>query len=400
MTHTAAAYAKMKNRLQTFVCTTSIGPGATNMVTGAACATINRLPLLLLPGDIFARRNVGPVLQQLECGAHAGYRRERLLQARLALLGPHQPRRSAALRAARSHARADLARRRPAPSRWPCRRTCRPRPAIIPRRSSKSASGPFRARSPTAACWRARRSGSAPRKAPLIVAGGGVTTREANEALARFAAQTGIAVGETQAGKGSLPFDHPQQLGAIGVTGTPGANIMARDADLVIGIGTRYSDFTTASKTAFQNPGRPLHQHQRVRARFLQALRHPADRRRARRPRGTRRRARRLPRRRRRTRACVDAPPCRMGAEVDRLYALTSDGRHRPERDRRRAQQLHAAARRGALRRRQPARRPAQTLAHARPQGLSHGVRLLHAWATKSPAASASRWPTPRAKFT
>src|SRR5262249_38766232 len=89
---------------------------------------------------------------------------------------------------------------------------------------------------------------------PFIVAGGGVLYSEAHDALAKFAAQTGIPVGETQAGKGSLPYDHLQNLGAIGVTGTFGANIMAREADLVIGIGTRYSDFTTASKTAFQNP--------------------------------------------------------------------------------------------------------------------------------------------------
>ena len=92
--HMAAAFAKMSNRLRTFACTSSIGPGATNMITGAAAATINRLPVLLLPGDIFARRNVAPVLQQLESRPHAGHRRERLLQAGLALLGPHLPARS------------------------------------------------------------------------------------------------------------------------------------------------------------------------------------------------------------------------------------------------------------------------------------------------------------------
>ena len=91
-------------------------------------------------------------------------------------------------------------------------------------------------------------------KNPLIIAGGGVLYSEASEALSKFASATGIPVCETQAGKGSLPFDHAQQLGAVGVTGTPGANIVAREADLIIGIGTRYSDFTTASKTAFQNP--------------------------------------------------------------------------------------------------------------------------------------------------
>ena len=97
-------------------------------------------------------------------------------------------------------------------------------------------------------------NGFAPRRSPLIIAGGGVLYPEASDALSKFAQATGIPVCETNAGKGSLPFDHPQNVGAIGVTGTPGANILAREADLVIGIGTRYSDFTTASKTAFQNP--------------------------------------------------------------------------------------------------------------------------------------------------
>ena len=90
---------------------------------------------------------------------------------------------------------------------------------------------------------------------PLIIAGGGVIYSEACEALARLVEQTGIPVGETMAGKGALPWDHPQNLEALGVTGTPGANILAREADLVIAVGTRLSDFTTASKTAFQNPG-------------------------------------------------------------------------------------------------------------------------------------------------
>src|SRR5207247_7223541 len=98
-------------------------------------------------------------------------------------------------------------------------------------------------------------------KKPLIIAGGGVIYSEASSALARFVEQTGIPVGETQAGKGALSFDHPQNLDAIGVTGTPAANIIAREADLVIAIGTRLSDFTTASKTAFQNPAVRLINH-------------------------------------------------------------------------------------------------------------------------------------------
>jgi 3D-(3,5/4)-trihydroxycyclohexane-1,2-dione acylhydrolase (decyclizing) len=253
MTHTAAAYAKVKNRLQTFVCTTSIGPGATNMVTGAACATINRLPLLLLPGDIFAKRGVGPVLQQLESEStqdigvndvfkpvsrywdrinRADQLPHALLEAMRVLTSPSQ---TGTVTLAMPQDVQTEAFDYPA-ALFEKRVWTIPRARVDRGLLAKAAEWIRTA------------------KAPLIVAGGGVHYSEANEALARFAAQTGIAIGESQAGKGSLPFDHPQQLGAIGVTGTPGANIMARAADLVIGIGTRYSDFTTASKTAFQNP--------------------------------------------------------------------------------------------------------------------------------------------------
>src|SRR5215471_4963803 len=252
MTHTAAAYAKMKNRLQTFLCTTSIGPGATNMVTGAACATINRIPILLLPGDIFARRNVAPVLQQLECEHSQDVsvndvfkpvsrywdRINRpdqlpfaLLEAMRVLTSPSQT--GAVTLALPQDVQAEAF----------------DYPAALFEKRVWAIPRPLADRTLLARAVEWIRAA----KAPIIVAGGGVHYSEANEALARFAAQTGIAVGETQAGKGALPFDHPQQLGAIGVTGTPGANLMARAADLVIGIGTRYSDFTTASKTAFQN---------------------------------------------------------------------------------------------------------------------------------------------------
>jgi 3D-(3,5/4)-trihydroxycyclohexane-1,2-dione acylhydrolase (decyclizing) len=253
MVHTAIAYAKMKNRLQTFACTSSIGPGATNMITGAATATINRLPVLLLPGDIFARRNVAPVLQQLESETsqdvsvndafkpvsrywdrinRADQLPFGLLEAMRVLTSPAQT--GAVTLALPQDVQTeawdypvDLFEKRS----W-----------YIPRPL------PDRALLKKAVEWiRAAKS-------PIVVAGGGVHYSEANAALAEFCAATGIAIGETQAGKGSLPYDHPQQLGAVGVTGTPGANIMARSADLVIGVGTRYSDFTTASKTAFQNP--------------------------------------------------------------------------------------------------------------------------------------------------
>jgi 3D-(3,5/4)-trihydroxycyclohexane-1,2-dione acylhydrolase (decyclizing) len=253
MVHTAAAFAKMSNRLRCLACTSSIGPGATNMVTGAALATINRLPVLLLPGDIFARRNVAPVLQQLESAATQDIsvndcfkpvskywdRIERPEQILTSL--------PAAMRVLTSPAETgavvlslpqDV---QPEAYDFPAE-FFEKRIWTIPRnRCDGNTLG-------KAAEWiRAARK-------PLIVAGGGAIYSEATEALARFAAQTGIPVGETQAGKGSLNYDHPQALGAIGVTGTPGANVMAREADLVIGVGTRYSDFTTASQSAFQNP--------------------------------------------------------------------------------------------------------------------------------------------------
>ncbi|HTX35938.1 MAG TPA: thiamine pyrophosphate-binding protein, partial [Bryobacteraceae bacterium] len=251
--HIATAFAKARRRKAAFACTSSIGPGATNMITGAATATVNRIPVLLLPGDIFARRNVAPVLQQLESESTQDvsvndafkpvsrywdriYRPDQLIcslpEAMRVLTSPAHT--GAVTLALPQDVQAEAA---DYPEEMFHRRVwhlARPEPesALLAR----------------AAEW--IRSASH----PLMVAGGGVLYSEASEALARFAEQTGIPVGETQAGKGSLPFDHPQNLGAIGVTGTPGANIAARQADLVLTIGTRLSDFTTASKTAFQNP--------------------------------------------------------------------------------------------------------------------------------------------------
>ncbi|HEY2118464.1 MAG TPA: 3D-(3,5/4)-trihydroxycyclohexane-1,2-dione acylhydrolase (decyclizing) [Candidatus Acidoferrum sp.] len=253
MVHTAAAFAKASFRKQTLACTSSIGPGATNMLTGAALATINRLPVLLLPGDIFARRNVAPVLQQLESSASQDIsvndcfkpvsrywdriqRPEQLLtslpEAMRVLTSPAETGTVTLSLPQDVQAEAfDYPEEFFQKRIWPIQR-------------SRSDQGLLK----QAAEW--IRSA----KKPLIVAGGGVLYSEAFAALAKLAEATGIPVGETQAGKGALSFDHPQELGAIGVTGTPGANILAREADLVIGIGTRYSDFTSASKTAFQNP--------------------------------------------------------------------------------------------------------------------------------------------------
>ncbi|MBX3744660.1 MAG: 3D-(3,5/4)-trihydroxycyclohexane-1,2-dione acylhydrolase (decyclizing) [Verrucomicrobiae bacterium] len=254
MVHTAVAFAKMQNRLQSLVCTSSIGPGATNMITGAAVATINRLPVLLLPGDIFARRNVAPVLQQLE-SSHTQdisvndcfkpvsrywdrlYRPDQLLtalpEAMRVLTSPVET--GAVTLALPQDAQTEAF---DYPSEF-----FAPRTWSVPRN-----------RPDTAAILRAADWIRAARR-PLIVAGGGVLYSGATESLRRFVEATGIPVGETMAGKGSLRYDHPLNLGAIGVTGTRAANLAARNADLVLGIGTRYSDFTTASKTAFQAPG-------------------------------------------------------------------------------------------------------------------------------------------------
>jgi len=253
MVHAAVGYARQLNRLGAFACTSSIGPGATNMVTGAALATVNRLPVLLLPGDVFASRLPDPVLQQLEVPGRGDVsvndcfipvsryfdrieRPEQVVQAALAamrtLTSPSET--GAVTLAFPQDVQAEAF---DVPTEFLEERVWHvPRP--LPDAAALGAA--------IAAIKRARR--------PLVVAGGGVVYSEATDALRAFCERTGIPVGETQAGKGSLPHDHPSNLGAIGATGTFAANRIAADADLVIGIGTRYSDFTTASKTAFRNP--------------------------------------------------------------------------------------------------------------------------------------------------
>jgi 3D-(3,5/4)-trihydroxycyclohexane-1,2-dione acylhydrolase (decyclizing) len=253
MVHTAAAYARMKDRRQTYAVSTSVGPGATNMVTGAALATINRLPVLLLPADTFADRAASPLLQELELD-YAGditvndafrpvskyfdrvWRPEQLPAALIgAMRVLTDPAETGAVTVCFPQDVQAQA------YDWPVELFAKrawhiARPLPEPARLTKAAE----------IIRGARR--------PLIVAGGGVHYSGATEALAALAAATGIPVGQTQAGKGTLVYDHPQCLGAIGSTGTTAANAVARDADVVIGIGTRYTDFTTASRTAFQNP--------------------------------------------------------------------------------------------------------------------------------------------------
>lgn len=253
MVHTAIAYARVKNRLGAFVCTSSIGPGATNMITGAATATINRIPVLLLPGDIFATRAVDPVLQQLEyqysndvsvndCFKPVSKywdrinRPEQLIaalpKAMRILTSPSET--GAVTLAMPQDVQAeafdfpvDLFRKKV----WHIQRTRADRFVLQKAAAIISAA-----------------------KNPVIVAGGGVIYSDACAVLKKMANRTGIPVVETYAGKGSLRYDEPQNLGAAGVTGTPGAIAICEKADVVIGIGTRYSDFTSISQSAFHHP--------------------------------------------------------------------------------------------------------------------------------------------------
>lgn len=254
MVHTAVAYARQRDRLTTWACTASVGPGSTNMLTGAALATINRLPVLLLPSSTFATRAAGPLLQELE-QPHGGdltvndafrplsrfydeVRRPEqlpsiLLSAMRVLTDPVET--GAVTISLPQDVQAEA-------HDWPVELFAErvhhvARPPAEPARIAQAAE----------IIRSARR--------PMIVAGGGVHHAQAEDALAALCTATGIPVGETQSGKGSLLHGHPQLLGAVGSTGTTAANAVAAQADVVIGIGTRYQDFTTASRTAFAAEG-------------------------------------------------------------------------------------------------------------------------------------------------
>jgi len=253
MVHASVGFARMRNRLQAFACTASIGPGSTNMVTGAALATINRIPVLLLPSDFFATRAASPVLQELEdprsCDVSVNdafrpvsrfwdriNRPEQLPSALLAamrvLTDPAET--GAVTLALPQDVQAQA-------HDWP-EELFTERTWYVPRPVPEPAA--------LARAVEVLRSA----RRPLIVAGGGVIYSEASDALREFAEATGIPVSDTQAGKGALAWDHPLSAGGVGSTGSPVANALAREADVVLGIGTRYSDFTTASRTAFQHP--------------------------------------------------------------------------------------------------------------------------------------------------
>ncbi|HWK25332.1 MAG TPA: 3D-(3,5/4)-trihydroxycyclohexane-1,2-dione acylhydrolase (decyclizing), partial [Solirubrobacter sp.] len=254
MVHVATAYARQRNRLAAWACTSSVGPGATNMVTGAAVATVNRLPVLLLPGDTFASRAPHPVLQQIEAPHDAILtandafkpvsrffdritRPEQLLgalpEAMRVLTDPAET--GAVTIALPEDVQTEAF---DVPDAWLAERVWTvwrrpPAPGAVARTAALVAG--------------ARR--------PLIVAGGGAIYSGALGELRTLSSECGIPVCETQAGRGALLSDDPLALGAVGATGTAAANELAAEADVVIGVGTRWSDFTTASKSAFQDPG-------------------------------------------------------------------------------------------------------------------------------------------------
>jgi 3D-(3,5/4)-trihydroxycyclohexane-1,2-dione acylhydrolase (decyclizing) len=253
MVHAAAGYARMRNRLSVLACTSSIGPGATNMITAAAAATINRLPVLLLAGDIFASRVPRPVLQQLEkpgdpdvsvndCFRPISRYWDRINRPEQLLWSAPEAMRVLTDQAETGAVTLALPQDVQAEAYDFPEELFRARVWRVPRPLPDAA-----ALDRAVAILRGARR-------PLIVAGGGVIYSEATEALRALVEATGIPIVETMAGKGSLRYDHPANLGAAGVTGTPGALAVARDADVVLGLGTRYSDFTTESQTAFLNP--------------------------------------------------------------------------------------------------------------------------------------------------
>ncbi|TMF61095.1 MAG: 3D-(3,5/4)-trihydroxycyclohexane-1,2-dione acylhydrolase (decyclizing) [Chloroflexi bacterium] len=253
MVHSAVGYARHKDRLQTFACTSSIGPGATNMLTGAALATVNRLPVLLLPGDVFASRVSDPVLQQLEQPSRGDVSVNDAFQPvsrywdRIARPEQIVPAALAAMRVLTSPAETGAV-------TLALPQDVQAEAYDYPDEFLAKRVWHIERRPPDPAALSRARAAIRSAKRPLVVAGGGVIYACASDALRRFADETGIPVAETQAGKGSLPFDHPASLGAVGATGTSAANRVARDADLVVGIGTRWSDFTTASRSIFQDP--------------------------------------------------------------------------------------------------------------------------------------------------
>lgn len=271
MAHAAIAYAKQMRRQRAMVCTTSIGPGATNMVTAAALAHVNRLPVLLVPGDVYASRRPDPVLQQVEdfgdgtvsandCFKPVSRYFDRILRPEQLL--DALPKALATMLDPASCGPVTLAFCQDVqaeafdyPAHFFQRRVWKQRRQPADAQELESLVAAIRAA-----------------KRPLIVAGGGVRYSRAEAALAALAEASGLPVAETQAGKGTLSWQHPRALGSIGVTGSAAANAAAQEADLIVGVGTRLQDFTTGSRSLF--PDRKLFQ---VNVQAFDAYKHGAE---------------------------------------------------------------------------------------------------------------------------
>jgi 3D-(3,5/4)-trihydroxycyclohexane-1,2-dione acylhydrolase (decyclizing) len=254
MVHQSVGYARMHRRRATFASTASVGPGATNMLTGAALATTNRLPALLLPSDTFATRVADPVLQQLEQPHDTGLTVNDAFRPLSRFFDRVQrPEQLFSIALAAMRVLTDPAETGAVTIALP--EDVQAEALDVPEEFLQPREWHIRRPPPEAAAMARAVTAIRESKRPLIVAGGGVIYSGAEDSLRRLVEATGIPVGTTQAGGGSLAWDQPQYLGGIGATGTTASNRVAAEADLVIGIGTRYSDFTTASRTAFQHPG-------------------------------------------------------------------------------------------------------------------------------------------------
>jgi len=250
MAHAAIAFAKANFRRRIMAATTSIGPGATNMVTAAALAHVNRLPVLLLPGDVFVSRAPDPVLQQVEDFHDGGISANDCFKP----VSRYFDRVVKPEQLVTALPRAVAVMTDPA--------LCGPVTLALPQDVQAEAYDfpadffepellRFRATPPDPEELAAASALVRGAKRPLLIAGGGVLYSQATEDLRGFVERHGVPVAETQAGKSSLPWDHPLQMGSIGVTGSPAANALARGADLVLAVGTRLQDFTTGSHALF-----------------------------------------------------------------------------------------------------------------------------------------------------
>jgi 3D-(3,5/4)-trihydroxycyclohexane-1,2-dione acylhydrolase (decyclizing) len=257
MAHAAIAFAKASRRRRMMACTTSIGPGATNMVTAAAVAHVNRLPVLLIPGDVFANRRPDPVLQQVEdfgdgtVSANDCFRPVSRYFDRITRPEQIVPALNRAISVLTDPAECG-------PVTLAFCQDVQTEAYDYPLSFFDKRVHRLRRVGPDAHEIEEATAILKQAKTPFVICGGGVLYSDAERELIDFCARRGIPVGETQAGKSATPVDHPLAMGAVGVTGTGAANALAAEADVVLGVGTRFADFTTGSWALFKNPDRRL----------------------------------------------------------------------------------------------------------------------------------------------